>query len=133
MENDASSPFKGIRIIECGQGVSAAFGAKLLADLGADVIKVEPPEGDLTRRRGPFRPGQDVTALGAQMRRPTAQRSGRGDPEKSGSFIYLNTNKRGVVINLSSEKFMTTLHPYRVADSACVAWPQPRLQPEAAG
>jgi crotonobetainyl-CoA:carnitine CoA-transferase CaiB-like acyl-CoA transferase len=100
VENDASSPFKAIRIIECGQGVSAAFGAKLLADLGADVIKVEPPEGDLTRRRGPFRPGQEVPAVGAQMSHPTAQRSGRGDPEKSGSFIYLNTNKRGVVIDL---------------------------------
>ncbi len=84
MNNNTSSPFKAIKIVECGQGVSAAFGAKLLADLGADVIKVEPPEGDLTRRRGPFR-REDETA---------------SDPEKGGAFIYLNTNKRGVVINL---------------------------------
>ena len=81
MENNTSSPFKAIKIVECGQGVSAAFGAKLLADLGADVIKVEPPEGDLTRRSGPFPQGQL-------------------DSEKSGVFIYLNTNKRGVVIDL---------------------------------
>lgn len=81
MQNNTSSPFKAIKIVECGQGVSAAFGAKLLADLGADVIKVEPPEGDLTRRRGPFPQGQL-------------------DSEKSGVFIYLNTNKRGVVIDL---------------------------------
>ncbi len=58
MENNASSPFNAIRIVECGQGVSAAFGAKLLADLGANVIKVEPPQGDLTRRRGPFSAGR---------------------------------------------------------------------------
>jgi len=43
-----------LRVVECGQGVSAAFGAKMIADLGAEVIKVEPPGGDLTRRRGPF-------------------------------------------------------------------------------
>ncbi len=81
MENSAQSPFNAIKIVECGEGVSAAFGAKLLADLGADVIKVEPPGGDLTRRRGPFPAGQP-------------------DPEKSGLFSYLNTNKRGVVTDL---------------------------------
>jgi crotonobetainyl-CoA:carnitine CoA-transferase CaiB-like acyl-CoA transferase len=70
-----------IRIVECGEGVSAAYGAKMIADLGADVVKVEPPGGDLTRRRGPF-PGD------------------RPDPEKSGLFIYLNTNKRGAIADL---------------------------------
>jgi crotonobetainyl-CoA:carnitine CoA-transferase CaiB-like acyl-CoA transferase len=81
VDNNASSPFKAIKIVECGQGVSAAFAAKLLADLGADVIKVEPPEGDVMRGRGPFP-------------------SGQADPDKSGEFIYLNTNKRGVVLDL---------------------------------
>ena len=100
MENNAASPFKAIRIVECGQGISAAFGAKLLADLGADVIKVEPPDGDLTRGRGPFRPAQEEPPPGAQTRKPLAQNSECGDPEKSGSFIYLNTNKRSVVIDL---------------------------------
>ena len=45
----------GIRVVELGQMVAAPWTAKLLADLGADVIKVEPPEGDAARRRGPFR------------------------------------------------------------------------------
>jgi len=85
VENTTSSPFKAIKIVECGQGVSAAFGAKMLADLGADVIKVEPPEGDLTRRRGPF----------------PADGKAPSDSEKSGAFSYLNTNKRGVVIDLT--------------------------------
>ena len=80
MEN--KSPFSQIRIVEAGEGISAAFGAKMIADVGAEVIKIEPPEGDLTRRRGPF---PDDAA----------------DPEKSGLFIYLNANKRGVVADLT--------------------------------
>src|SRR3954453_22138842 len=44
----------GLRVVECGQGVSAAYATKMLADVGADVVKVEPPNGDVTRRRGPF-------------------------------------------------------------------------------
>ena len=76
-------PLTGISIVECGQGVSAAFAAKLLADLGAEVVKVEPPGGDLTRRRGPFPAGHQ-------------------DSEHSGLFQYLNTNKRGVVLDLKT-------------------------------
>src|ERR1700730_489125 len=87
MSTPAKNPrgLGAIRIVECGQGVSAAFGAKMLADLGAEVIKVEPPEGDLTRRRGPF-PHDEP------------------DPEKSGLFIYLNSNKKGIALDLSLDK-----------------------------
>ena len=81
VENQARNPFGAIKIVECGEGVSAAFGAKLLADLGAEVIKIESAAGDLTRRRGPFP-------------------NGEADPEKSGLYIYLNANKRGVVADL---------------------------------
>jgi crotonobetainyl-CoA:carnitine CoA-transferase CaiB-like acyl-CoA transferase len=73
---------KGIRVVECGGMVAASYAAKLMADLGADVIKVEPPQGDTARRRGPFPPGME------------------GDPEASGLFIYLNSNKRGVTLEL---------------------------------
>jgi crotonobetainyl-CoA:carnitine CoA-transferase CaiB-like acyl-CoA transferase len=54
VENQARTPFGSIKVVECGEGVSAAFGTKLLADLGAEVIKIESPAGDVTRRRGPF-------------------------------------------------------------------------------
>jgi crotonobetainyl-CoA:carnitine CoA-transferase CaiB-like acyl-CoA transferase len=47
-------PLAGVKVVEVGSAVSAAFGARLLADLGAEVIKIEPPEGDPSRRQGPF-------------------------------------------------------------------------------
>ena len=71
------------RVVECGSGVSAAYATKLLADIGADVIKVEPPAGDGTRYRGPF-PGD------------------RPAPDKSVLFVYLNTNKRATVADLTT-------------------------------
>jgi crotonobetainyl-CoA:carnitine CoA-transferase CaiB-like acyl-CoA transferase len=71
----------GLRVVECGDGVAAAYAGKLFADLGADVVKVEPPAGDATRRRGPF-PGGTVHR------------------ERSGLFLYLNANKRGIVLDL---------------------------------
>jgi len=63
------------------QGV---FCAKLLADYGADVVKVEPPGGDYGRSRGPF--PQDEP-----------------NPERSLYFLFYNTNKRSVTLNLESE------------------------------
>jgi|YelNatPaOPRAMG01_1025707.scaffolds.fasta_scaffold08630_3 crotonobetainyl-CoA:carnitine CoA-transferase CaiB-like acyl-CoA transferase len=81
-QDKPGSPFGAIRVVECGAGVSAAFAARMLADLGAEVVKVEPPEGDWTRRRGPFPKDEP-------------------DPEKSALYAYLNINKRGVVADLT--------------------------------
>ena len=77
----AEQLLSGVKVVECGNLVSAAFMAKLFADFGAEVIKVEEPEGDLARKRGPF-PGDTP------------------HPDKSGLFLYLNTNKLGVTLNL---------------------------------
>jgi crotonobetainyl-CoA:carnitine CoA-transferase CaiB-like acyl-CoA transferase len=75
-----------LRVLEIGDGVSAAYATKLLADLGADVVKIEPPgRGDVTRTRGPF-PG------------------GVPHPEKSGLFLYLNANKRGMTLDLTAPR-----------------------------
>jgi crotonobetainyl-CoA:carnitine CoA-transferase CaiB-like acyl-CoA transferase len=71
----------GFKVIDLGQAVSAPWCARLFADQGADVIKVEPPRtGDVARQWGPF-PG-DVP-----------------DPEKSGLYFFLNTGKRGVTLD----------------------------------
>jgi crotonobetainyl-CoA:carnitine CoA-transferase CaiB-like acyl-CoA transferase len=65
--------------------VAAAYAGKLMADLGAEVLKVEEPGGDRARQRGPY-PGNIP------------------HPEKSGLFLYLNTNKRGVTLDLETAK-----------------------------
>ena len=64
--------------------VAAAYATKLLADLGAEVIKIEPPAGDPARRRGPFPGGESQI------------------PNCSGLYLYLNTNKRSVTLDLAA-------------------------------
>src|SRR5262245_45303644 len=73
----------GLYVIEVGGGFSAPMASKMLADLGATVVKIEPPEGEPARRRGPFRDGV-------------------ADPEASGTFIALNANKRSLVLDLAT-------------------------------
>ena len=48
----ANLPLAGLRVIELGHYIAAPFATRLLADLGAEVIKVEPPEGDPVRGWG---------------------------------------------------------------------------------
>lgn len=75
----------GVRVLELGNLASAAYACKLLADLGADVIKAEEPTGDAARRSGPFP-------------------NGVSDSEMSGLFLYLNTNKRGITLDPPRER-----------------------------
>jgi crotonobetainyl-CoA:carnitine CoA-transferase CaiB-like acyl-CoA transferase len=80
----ADGILSGVRIIEWGDFVSAPWTSRLLADMGADVVKIEPPGvGDSSRRAGPF--PQDSP-----------------HPEKSGLHLYLNLNKRSVTLDLAS-------------------------------
>ena len=65
------------------EGLAGAFCAKMFADFGADVIKVEPPGGDPARKLGPF-PHDNP------------------DIDTGGMFRYLNTNKRGVTVDFDS-------------------------------
>ena len=50
-------PLAGVRVLELGDNIAAAYAGRLLADLGADVVKVEPPAGDPLRHHGPYAPG----------------------------------------------------------------------------
>src|SRR3984957_10366434 len=74
-----SLPLGGIRVLDLS-GPVGSYGGRLLADIGADVVKVELPDGDELRRQGPF-----------------AGR--RSDPERSLTFAYYHANKRGVVVD----------------------------------
>ena len=86
-----SGALSGIRVIEYSIGPSGAMCAKTFADLGADVLKIEPPEGDPARRLGPFP-------------------NDRPDPEASGIFLYLNANKRGLTLDLHRSADRRRIH-----------------------
>ena len=75
---------QGVRVLDLSQDMAGSFCARLLADYGAEVIKLEPPGGAALRRMGPFY---------------------RDDPHPEKSLIYfvLNLNKLGVTLNIESE------------------------------
>ena len=75
-----SLPLKDVRIIEVGHMLMGHYCGMLLADLGAEVIKVEPPEGDIGRSISPHRIGPH-----------------------NAYFASLNRNKQSVVLNLASD------------------------------
>src|SRR5690606_30900628 len=58
--NVSDGPLKGTLVVELGNLIAAPYATMLLADLGARVIKVEPPDGDLSRRFGPFQNGESL-------------------------------------------------------------------------
>jgi crotonobetainyl-CoA:carnitine CoA-transferase CaiB-like acyl-CoA transferase len=73
----------GLTVLDFTAHIAGPYGTKLLADLGARVIKVEKPGGDCSRRLGPW--------LGD-----------REGPDRSGTFQFLNTNKESIVLDLSA-------------------------------
>jgi benzylsuccinate CoA-transferase BbsE subunit len=75
-------PLAGLRVLELADE-TGQFCGKLLGDLGADVVKIEPPGGEGSRRVGPFL--DDIP-----------------HPERSLSFWYYNTSKRGITLNLAT-------------------------------
>ncbi|RIK98139.1 MAG: hypothetical protein DCC71_21160 [Proteobacteria bacterium] len=70
----------GLRVLECCDE-SGSLAGKILGDLGADVVKVEPPGGDLAGRRAPY--------LGGVV-----------DAERSLAWLALNTSKRGITLDV---------------------------------
>ena len=82
-EPNEPGPLDGLRVLELSDE-KGQFTGKLMADLGADVIKIEPPAGEGTRAVGPF--------LDDQPHR-----------DRSLSFWHYNTSKRGVTLNLEDE------------------------------
>ncbi|MEL7028679.1 MAG: CoA transferase [Pseudomonadota bacterium] len=74
-------PLDGVRIVEFTSVVLGPWACQILGDMGADVIKVEPPGGDTNRRLGPVRTNSDMAAL----------------------FLTCNRNKRSIVLDLKSD------------------------------
>lgn len=79
----ATGPLAGLRVLELADE-SGQFCGKLMADLGADVVKIEPPSGSSARRIGPFL--DDIPG-----------------PDRSLSFWYYNTSKRALTLDLATK------------------------------
>jgi crotonobetainyl-CoA:carnitine CoA-transferase CaiB-like acyl-CoA transferase len=77
--------FDDITVLDLTHHIAGPYATRLLADFGANVIKVERPGGDPARRLPPFK-GEDD-----------------GSGERSGLFFYLNCNKRSIVLDLKSD------------------------------
>lgn len=84
MVNSATGPLAGVRIIDMTRALAGPFGTMLLADLGADIIKIEPPEGDISRYSLPYTEDDDERAFG-------------------GYFASINRNKRGIMLDLRDQ------------------------------
>ena len=96
-------PLAGVRVVDCTTVVLGPWAAQQLGDLGADVIKVEPPDGDTTRQLGPMR-----------------------NPDMGAFYFAVNLNKRSIVLDLKqaparqallklSERADVFMHNYRPA------------------
>ncbi len=79
--SDAKLPFDGLRVVDLTQGLAGPFCAMLMAQNGAEVVKVEPPEGDWSRSLG-------VPA----------------GPDRSAAFVACNRGKRAIVADLKTEE-----------------------------
>jgi benzylsuccinate CoA-transferase BbsE subunit len=103
-----SAPYRGLKVVELAEDSGGELLGRLLAEMGADVVKAEPPAGSPTRAIGPF-------ALG------------EAGPDTSLTFWYYNLNKRSVIVDLArdgaaaldplladADIFVVTLQPARL-------------------
>ena len=90
--NTGGRPLHGLRVIDMATTIAGPYCARLLADAGADVIKIEAPEGELTRTRPPIRDGAST------------------------SYGGLNAGKRSLVLDLKQEAAVNVVR--RLAASA---------------
>jgi len=79
-EGKKQGPLQGVTIIDVSSVLMAPFAAQILGDMGADVIKVEPPDGDTIRRIGPM-----------------------VHPGMGPMYLHANRNKRSITLDLKSK------------------------------
>ena len=75
-------PLDGVKIVEMTSVILGPYACQMLGDLGAEIIKIEPPAGDTNRNLGPYRKNSDMSSL----------------------FVNCNRNKRSLVLDLKSKR-----------------------------
>ena len=80
-----AGPLTGIRVVDASTVLAGPYATMILGDLGADVVKVEPPEGDATRGWGPPWVGSEADGT-----------------RTAAYFLAVNRNKRGLRLDLKS-------------------------------
>jgi crotonobetainyl-CoA:carnitine CoA-transferase CaiB-like acyl-CoA transferase len=101
-----AGPLAGVRILDCTTVVLGPWAAQQLGDLGADIVKIEPPEGDTTRQLGP-----------------------RRNPGMAAFFLGCNRNKRSIVLDLKNDAGRAAL--FELAKTADVLMHNYRPEPAA--
>ncbi len=99
-----AGPLAGVRILDCTSVVLGPWAAQQLGDFGADVIKIESPEGDTTRQLGPKR-----------------------NPDMAAFYLGCNRNKRSIVLDLKKEEGRKVL--FKLAETADVLMHNYRPEP----
>ena len=99
-----AGPLAGVRILDCTTVVLGPWAAQQLGDLGADVIKIEPPEGDTTRVLGPAR-----------------------NPGMAAFYLGCNRSKRSIVLDLKQDAGRKAL--FKLAETADVLMHNYRPEP----
>ena len=99
-----AGPLAGVRILDCTTVVLGPWAAQQLGDLGADVVKIEPPEGDTTRQLGPAR-----------------------NPGMAAFYLGCNRSKRSIVLDLKQEAGRNAL--FKLAETAYVLMHNYRPEP----
>ncbi len=99
-----AGPLDGVKILDCTSVVLGPWASQQLADFGADVIKIEPPEGDTTRQLGPKR-NEGMAAF----------------------YLGCNRNKRSIVLDLKTEEGRAAL--FKMAETADVIMHNFRPEP----
>ena len=84
------SALSDVRVVDLTHFIAGPYATKLLADMGAEVIKIEPPRGEGGRALGPHR--------------------GAPNPDRGGLFAFVNQNKLGVTLNLKHDRGRELLH-----------------------
>jgi len=85
-------PLEGLRVIDLTRALSGPFCSMILADLGADIVKIEPlPDGEMSRAWGPF------------------------DHGVSTYFLSTNRNKRGIAVDFESRRGSRSFTNWRAA------------------